>query len=99
MAVQRAIPKKKVIPPVLGLLLFQFSALAATIWLLCAQWAPLAAGESPLRLIGGAVLYLLLAWACGFGMMLWTYVAISLDRFRDLVYAALRASLNAMWFV
>ena len=81
------------------LLLLQGVAQAGAIWLLAAEWAPLNAGESPLRLIGGAFLYMLLTWACAFGMTLWTYVVISLDDLFDLAIAALRASVYATWFV
>src|SRR5215831_17419322 len=89
-------PKRR-IPVSRWLMLAQFLALA--IWMVCAEWAPLAANDSPIRLIGKAFLYLTLAWIGAFGMTLWTYMAISLDETRDLIRAAMRAALHALWFV
>ena len=82
-----------------GLLLAQFLGLALAIWMVSAEWAPLAANDSPIRLIGKAFLYLTLAWGSAFAMTLWTYMAISLDETRVLVRAAMRAALHALWFV
>ena len=82
-----------------GLLLAQFLGIALAIWIVFAEWAPLAANDSPIRLIGKAFLYLTLAWGGAFAMTLWTYMAISLDDASDLVLAAMRAALHALWFV
>jgi hypothetical protein len=90
---------KRRIPVSRWLLVAQFLALALAIWLVCAEWAPLAVNDSPIRLVGKAFLYLTLAWVGAFGMTLWTYMAISLDETRDLVRAAMRAALHALWFV
>jgi hypothetical protein len=99
MAQRRRIRPKKTIPVSRRLLILQVAGLAGSIWLLCAEWPLLKASESPIRVIGGALVYLLLASACSFGMILWTYMAMSLDRFSDLLSAALRTSVHALWFV
>jgi hypothetical protein len=81
------------------LLPVQLVALGAAVWLVCAEWAPLAAHDSPIRLVGKAFLYLILAWCGAFAMTLWTYMATSLDDFADLRRAAMRVALHALWFV
>jgi hypothetical protein len=81
------------------LLLAQILGLAASVWLVCAEWAPLAANDSPIRLIGKALFYLVVAWLGSFGMTLWTYMATSLDETVDLVRTAMRVALHALWFV
>jgi hypothetical protein len=90
---------KKVIPPRFGLLFFQLAGLAGALWLWSSQWAPLKGADSPIQVVGAGFLYLLVCWICAFGMTLWTYMALSLDDFFDLVMAAVRASVHAMWFV
>src|SRR5215471_19083361 len=91
---QKGKAKKTPIPKSRALLLFQAATLAGSIWLLCAVWTLRKESDSPIRVIGGALLYLLLAWACSFGLTLWTYMATSLDRFADLVSAALGSSVH-----
>jgi len=91
---RKAKAMKKTIPMSRALLVFQAATLAGSVWLLCAVWIRLKESDSPIRAIGGALLYLLLAWACSFGLTLWTYMATSLDRFADLVSAALGSSVH-----
>jgi hypothetical protein len=81
------------------LLTAQMPMLVAAIWLVCAEWAPLAANDSPIQLIAKALLYLTLAWLGSFGMTLWTYLAISLDETVDLVRTAMQVAVHALWFV
>src|SRR5262245_42860759 len=77
----------------------QLFGLIGASWMVCAEWAPLAAHDQPIVLLGKAFLYLILAWAGAFAMVLWTYMVISLDEFRELRWAAMRAALHALWFV
>ena len=93
---RRGKAQKTPIPKSRALLLFQAATLAGSIWLLSAVWTFRKESDSPIRVIGGALLYLLLAWACSFGLTLWTYMATSLDRFGDLVTAAVRTSVHAL---
>jgi hypothetical protein len=92
--------KKKKGPPVSGrLLLLQLALFAAILWLTLSEWAPLTASDSPVRLLLSTSFFMLLAWAGAFGMTLWTYMAISLDDFFDLLGAAMRGSVHAVWIV
>ena len=81
----------------LALLLVQLAAFAAAIWLWIAELPTIA--ETPGRSILGALFYLMLAWGGTFGMVLWTYMATSLDDFHDLAVAAARSARHALWFV
>src|SRR5215471_4258226 len=96
----RARRKKQKGPGVsLRLLLLQIALLGGVAWLAISEWAALTASESPMRLLLSVLFFLLLAWAAAFGMTLWTYIAISLDDFFDLIGTALRGSVHAVWIV
>jgi len=73
--------------------------LVAAIWLLSAQGGPLAHTESPVRVVVGAILRLLVTWACVTALTLWTYLATSRDRFGDLLSAAAKTAVPSVWFV
>ena len=91
--------KNRGIPVSRPALLLQAAGLAGATWLLAAEWPTLVASGSPSALIAAAFFYMLVAWLCAFGMTLWTYMAVSLDRFQDLLVGAARGSIPAMWFV
>ena len=79
--------------------LIEAIALAAAIWLLSAQGGPLSRSESPAGVVGGAILRLTVTWACATGFVLWTYLATSRDRFSDLLRAAAKSAVYAVWLV
>ena len=93
--VARSKPKPGAIS--LALLAVQLAAFAAAIWLWIAELPSIA--ETPGRSILGALFYLMLAWGGTFGLVLWTYMATSLDPFHDLAIAAARSARHALWFV
>jgi len=80
-------------------LVLQVAGLWGAVWLFYAEMPVLLASGSPGRLIGAAVVYMLAAWICAFGVTLWAFLAVSLDRFQDLFTAAVSGSIHAMWFV
>src|SRR5262249_36407690 len=66
------------------------AALTALIWSRIAV-------RPPVDLFPGALLYVVLARASALGMVLWAFLAVSVDDFPDVLRASLFASAPAMW--
>jgi hypothetical protein len=73
--------------------------LGAAWWLMSSEWGPLVRSESPAKIVGGAIWRLLLAWFAATAITLWTYLVTSRDDFGDLLAAAFKSAVYAVWFV
>src|SRR5262245_41308277 len=70
---------------------------AASLAMLTALIWSRVAMRPPIGPFAGALLYVLLARASAFGMILWAFLAVSVDDFPDILHASLFASAPAMW--